>query len=608
MAGPTQFRQYLIAQDAEGNNVEVVRTAEQVGVLAFDTRRLAFVHCHVLLEPLSSRRTFDDRARRFKASGHPHLARLIESGEDEGSAFYITANVDGETLRGYLSRHEQLPVWLAMRLTASCLEAVRAALEVGDFLPLQLMDVLRIAQTGPHDLRVMLTDYRLADPAGAKSARARLAKSAFDKQEQFLGVFFLERLQTGSSIQDASLSAADFAELLQNLLSSCGAGVDAGIENVLRALEKSTPSPPPGEMAPQLKPKSLLAPLLPTSGEVARSVAANVRVQSQKLDASQPYTLHGTLTKSGQEIVLEPVPPVRIAGTGPAGVLRQVLHLPKAGKFPNLVPVNFVEQHEGVLCFAETAVEGIVLSDLLAARGTLDPQETYLVLAGMDAALAQVEKTNVDTRRLRLEDIFLFTGFSKGPAAESGLLSKRLNEWPGFSIVLRAHPCLSSMSGRGTDPAMLLPTEMKTKAGAEPVWNGAWMAALGCFLSGMTSGVAAKHVTGVEEVDSTFRMFEDELARGRKGSPSSRSGFLSHFARVMQDHDLAQPEKGGRLLGGAERLRRGAGSRRGDFPRGVRTPRGEHSARDGQHHAASAAARRETADRLCRGAHSAASV
>ena len=86
MAGPTQFRQYLIAQDAEGNNVEVVRTAEQVGVLAFDTRRLAFVHCHVLLEPLASRRTFDDRARRIKASGHPHLARLIESGEDEGSA------------------------------------------------------------------------------------------------------------------------------------------------------------------------------------------------------------------------------------------------------------------------------------------------------------------------------------------------------------------------------------------------------------------------------------------------------------------------------------------------------------------------------------------
>src|SRR3954462_7435408 len=89
MAGPTQFRQYLIAQDAAGKNVEVVRTADQVGVLAFDTRRLTFVHCHVLLDPLESRRNFDDRAQKFKGSGHPRLARLIEAGEDEGSAFYI---------------------------------------------------------------------------------------------------------------------------------------------------------------------------------------------------------------------------------------------------------------------------------------------------------------------------------------------------------------------------------------------------------------------------------------------------------------------------------------------------------------------------------------
>jgi TPR repeat protein len=546
MAGPTQFRQYLIAQDAEGSNVEVVRTAEQVGVLAFDTQRMAFVHCHVLLDQLSNRRAFDDRAKKIKAAGHPSLARLIESGEDEGSAFYITANADGETLRSYLSRHEQLPVWLAMRLACQALKTVRALLEVGDFLPLQLMEAMRIVQTGAHEFRVVLGDYRLADPPGAKSAKARLAKTAFEKQEQFLGVFFLERLQTGPSMQEATLGTTDFAELLENLLSSCGQHVEGGIDKVIKALEKSAPAPPPGEMAAQLKPRPLVAPLLPGFSEVARSVSTQVRIHSQKLDPSQPYAMRGTLTKTGQEVVVEQVPPARMVGLTPASAMRQELTLPKTGKYPNLVPVNFVDPGEGLVCMAETAVEGLALSELLVARGTLDPQETYLVLAGMDAALAQLEKTALETRRLRLEDIFLFTGFSKGPVNESGLLSRKLNEWPGFSIVLRAHPCLSAMSGRGTDPALLLPVELKAAKGdAEPVWHGAWMAALGCFLSGMTSGEAAKHTTGVEEVDATHRMFEDELTRGRKGSPSSRPAFLARYARVIQHHDLAQPEKVG---------------------------------------------------------------
>jgi hypothetical protein len=55
MSEPSQFRHYQIVQDADGNNVELVRNAEQVAVLAFDMQRLGYVHCHVLLEPLSNR-------------------------------------------------------------------------------------------------------------------------------------------------------------------------------------------------------------------------------------------------------------------------------------------------------------------------------------------------------------------------------------------------------------------------------------------------------------------------------------------------------------------------------------------------------------------------
>src|SRR4029079_5120438 len=109
MSTLTQFRHYLIPQDAAGTNIEIARSGDQVGVLAFDSQRFAFVNCHVLLEPLKNRRSFEDRARKLHETGHPRLARVLEHGEDEGSPYYITENVDGETLQSLLARQEKFP-------------------------------------------------------------------------------------------------------------------------------------------------------------------------------------------------------------------------------------------------------------------------------------------------------------------------------------------------------------------------------------------------------------------------------------------------------------------------------------------------------------------
>jgi hypothetical protein len=319
------------------------------------------------------------------------------------------------------------------------------------------------------------------------------------------------------------------------------------LRKTLRALG---PNPPAGELPPNLKPRPLLAPLLASFQDVARAVVRQVRMQSQKLDAAQPYALRGTLLKTGQSVNVEQVPLLRLAGPSPREALRQARAIPKGGKFPNLMPLVFVEEAEDIGCAAETAVEGVPLNELLAARGALDAQEVYLVLAGVDAALGQLEKAERSVRRLRLEDIFLFTGFNGEMSADTGLLGVKLNEWPGFSIVLRAHPCLHSMAGRGTDPAMLLPLDPKIKGDAEPLWNGGWMAALGTFLTGANDEAGQKPSSpGAEALQ---RLLTDELANAHRGAPASRAAFLSRFVRVMRDHDLAHVESGGlwQTLGG----------------------------------------------------------
>ncbi len=544
MAGSTQFRHYLIAQDAGGKNIEVVRSAEQVGVLAFDVHRLVFVHFHVLLEPLKNRAAFDERARRLQDQGHRCLARLLDFGEDEGSPFYITASVDGETLRGYLERAESLPVWLAMRLTCAALEAVRALAAAGDFLPTQPLDGLRLVQTGPQGLMVSVADFRVPDDAGAK-AKQRQTRSPLEKQGQFLVAFFQEQLQSGVSPTDSMLHGPDFTELLQNLLQACGPEKAEAMASLAAEVAALVPPVPSGELAAPCKPRPYLAAHLASITDLARSVGASVRVQSQKINAAQPYAMRGSLLRMGQEVVVEQVPPPRLTGTIPAEILRQVLNLPKTGKFPNLVPVLFVEENDGILGVAETAVEGVTLQELLDARSTLGVEEIYLVLAGVDTALGQLEKAGLPSRQLRLEDVFLFTGFGKESPRDNGLITRRLNEWPGFSVVIRAHPCLHAMSGRGTDPALLLPVPPAQPDGdaqspAESPWSGGWMAALGCFLAGMPDGKISGHESGIAETDAVCRLLEEEVQRARQDTAVTRAAFLAKYARVMQQHDVSK--------------------------------------------------------------------
>src|SRR5215212_6589241 len=47
---------------------------------------------------------------------HPHILGLIDSGEVEGTAYYVMPFVDGESLRDRLAREKQLPIADAVRI------------------------------------------------------------------------------------------------------------------------------------------------------------------------------------------------------------------------------------------------------------------------------------------------------------------------------------------------------------------------------------------------------------------------------------------------------------------------------------------------------------
>jgi eukaryotic-like serine/threonine-protein kinase len=55
---------------------------------------------------------------------HPHILGLIDSGEVEGTAFYVMPFVEGESLRDLLNREKQLPIADAVRIASEIASAL----------------------------------------------------------------------------------------------------------------------------------------------------------------------------------------------------------------------------------------------------------------------------------------------------------------------------------------------------------------------------------------------------------------------------------------------------------------------------------------------------
>lgn len=537
MPDPSQFRHYQIVQDADGNNVELVRTAEQVAVLAFDTQRLEYVNCHVLLEALPVRGPFEEACRRLQRGGHPAMARMIEHGEDEGNPFYITSNIDGESLRAYLSRLTDLPCWMAVMLACRALETALVVAERGDFLTDQPLESFRGVQTGPQNIQVLAADFRMVEHGGG---RRRALKGGFEKQAEFLKAFLRE--QSGGSVMlpEHPVPAPEFMELLGACLSNAGPGVTVAMRDLRNHLLKLSPEHLSGEIPTAHKPRTLLAPLLASYQEVARGVVNLVRIQSQRLDMSNPYSMRGTLTKAGRAVLIEQVPPARVCAAQVLSADQAALKLTKKRENTALITLALINESDGINCLVEEMVEGISLAELLKERRSIGVQEAYLVLAGLDTALSQLDASNLPVSKLRLEDVFLLTGFPREDARCAKLLVTKLNEWPAFNLVVRAHPTLSSMAGRGTDPAVFLP-QMPRASGTQ--WHGGWLASLTKLLIGLESplGIPAEPAGTAREIDAVTRLLGEETAKVQDGKPGTRGDFLARYARLVQSQNAPGP-------------------------------------------------------------------
>ncbi|HEY8062584.1 MAG TPA: protein kinase, partial [Gemmatimonadales bacterium] len=101
---------------------------------------------------------------------HPHILGLIDSGEIDGTAYYVMPFVDGESLRDRLNREKQLPISDAVRITTEVANALDYAHRHGvihrDIKPENIL---------LHDGSALVADFGIA--LAASSAGTRMTET-----------------------------------------------------------------------------------------------------------------------------------------------------------------------------------------------------------------------------------------------------------------------------------------------------------------------------------------------------------------------------------------------------------------------------------------------
>src|SRR5690348_3091801 len=125
----TDFRPDLVTALAERYRIE--RELGQGGMatvyLAEDLRHDRKVAIKVLRPELAAVIGAERFLREIKTIAtlqHPHILGLIDSGEVNGTAYYVMPFVEGESLRDRLRREKQLPIADALRIATEVASAL----------------------------------------------------------------------------------------------------------------------------------------------------------------------------------------------------------------------------------------------------------------------------------------------------------------------------------------------------------------------------------------------------------------------------------------------------------------------------------------------------
>lgn len=387
---------------------------------------------------------------------HPGVARIFETGEQDGQFYFVNEFVDGERLTDYSERVGTLPRNLAASLAIQMCDIAAllidyprllASVRPEDFaisLERGWLLTLRLTDMGFDRPEVPLRDSELAarwirHVGSLLEAFTQGKKLAFVDGSTSLSVAGpLTALEQSVRRQPGVLAVSEIKRLKHTLLHGLGFDNSPGNPTLhyhpaFRAVTD-----------PVQVPRGPLFHLLMESGELRELLTEKYEViASSALDWSA-YRIEAAVKSprspgSNKELTqIHILPPDRLLDDSGPHPLNQKMSHSYLKDHPNLVRTRSLASGDDFTLVADEPVRGFSLMNLVTARGHLSPQEVLLLLRQIDRALSHFQGASFGLGRIDPWWILFHFEEPLDPAKQRELVAhESITNWPAWEIKFR---------------------------------------------------------------------------------------------------------------------------------------------------------------------------
>lgn len=455
----TSFGHLTLSRRASGETVRLMRSPDEVVLLAFDQQMKRLVELHLLRGGQAMEGTMKkssmERARQAADIRGPTFMRILDVGDDQGVVYYTSNLNEGEFLTDYVLRRGPLPPATVFSLLLQLLDDVMLLADKQRLVPQIRLDRVMITTVEDTFLQFRLYDFGLGSPE----------RPAGDSARQVLQVsemIFL--LLTGKAFTGESPDRYPaLTALPMNLRTTVRAAL-ADPANTPSSLEKLRDDVREAQAAqttsiqarnsrkqlvvtPAVMPVSSLQDLLLEGVPVERVLGSRFRVEDVEAARRYPFSIPCVNAKNDLPVTVHLLPPSRIVDKTEYDAVPLQSWRFNSEKHPNILRSLSLWESPDWSFLTEERDPGFTLSRLLTERLTLNPSEVAVVLRQVNKGIEQALDCGVQRLELHPSNLFLRVG-KAGPMLareHERLMQKRLDAWPPFHVKLRPHMTMRNL-------------------------------------------------------------------------------------------------------------------------------------------------------------------
>ena len=560
------FGHLTLSHRASGENVRLVRSPDEVVLLAFDTQTKRLVELHMLRggQPMEGalKKSAMERAQQASEIRGPTFMRILEVGEDQGVVYYTSNLNEGEFMADYVSRRGALPPATVFSLLLQLLDDVMLLADRHRLVPQLRLDRVMITTVEDTFLQLRLYDFGLGAAERTASDNSRqvlqvceliflmLTGKVFagDNPDRYPAMTALPmslRTTVRTALMDPNNTPVSLEKLRDDLREAYSSQVSSITSRNGRKQLVVTAT---------LQPRSQLQDLLLEGVPVERVLGSRFRVENEDNARRYPFSIPCINAKTEQPITVHLLPPSRVVDKTQYDAVPLQSWRFNPEKHPNILRSLSLWESPEWSFLTEERDPGFSLSRLLTERMTLNPSEVAVVLRQVNAGIEQALDCGVSRLELHPSNLFLRVG-KAGPMLvreHERLMQKRLDAWPPFHVKVRPHVTMRNLY----EPPLAEPPnpdQYESEHLADREHRSRSFVALAAFLLTGQRQIADAPVFP-EAVPETLAVFVRETLETshQRGVTPPPAEFVDRFESIMSGP--AMPDLASRLRGSSVAL------------------------------------------------------